>query len=77
MKNKQKKRRAPYTITVSPAGLEQRSAAGSVTSRRKASAARTNGRLGGRPENPEIKRIMQESGVTRQRAHQILKERSG
>lgn len=58
--------------------------AGSSTSARKARAARRNGQLGakhgikgGRPGNPEIKRIMQKRGVTRQRAHQILRKRSG
>ena len=42
-------------------------------------ASQRNGRLGaphgykgGRPGNPEIKRIMHERGVSRQRAHQIL-----
>lgn len=45
-------------------------------------ASQRNGRLGaphgykgGRPGNPEIKRIMQERGVSRQRAHQILSAR--
>ncbi|HEV7523221.1 MAG TPA: hypothetical protein VGP89_19120 [Candidatus Angelobacter sp.] len=33
------------------------------------------GKAGGRPGNPEVKRIMAERGVSRQRAHQILKER--
>jgi hypothetical protein len=50
-------------------------------------ASQRNGRLGaphghkgGRPGNPEIKRIMEERGVSRQRAHQILisrREHSG
>jgi hypothetical protein len=35
-------------------------------------AAHRVGQLGGRPGNPEVKRIMAERGVTRQRAHQIL-----
>lgn len=42
------------------------------TSKRKAEAVRLNGAKGGRPGNPEIKRIMAERGVSRQRAHQIL-----
>jgi hypothetical protein len=32
-----------------------------------------HGIKGGRPANPEIKRIMQRRGVSRQRAHQILR----
>lgn len=46
---------------------------GSVTSRAKVRAARNNGKRGGRPANPAIKRIMRERGVSRQRAHQILR----
>ena len=46
--------------------------AGSATSEAKSSAARANGAKGGRPANPEIKRIMAERGCSRQRAHQIL-----
>ncbi|HKW75349.1 MAG TPA: hypothetical protein VJN64_07475 [Terriglobales bacterium] len=60
--------------------IERARKAGSKTSERKAEAARRNGLLGGphgikggRPANPEIKRIMQERGVSRQRAHQILR----
>lgn len=63
------------SYTLSAAGVDQRSAAGSVTSSRKTRAVRANGRLGGRPGNPEIKRIMQKLGVSRQRAWQILKEK--
>lgn len=58
---------------MSEAKREQLRAAGSVTSSRKAKASRKNGMLGGRPGNPEIRRIMQQRGVSRQRAHQILK----
>ena len=46
--------------------------AGSVTSNAKSLAARTNGKRGGRPANPAIKRIMAERQCSRQRAHQIL-----
>lgn len=49
------------------------SKAGSVSSIAKTAAARENGKHGGRPANPEIRRIMAERGCTRQRAHQILK----
>jgi hypothetical protein len=59
-------------MTLTPAQLDQRRLAAQSTSKRKALAARRNGQLGGRPGNPEIKRIMAERGVTRQRAHQIL-----
>lgn len=47
--------------------------AGSVSTAAKAAAARVNGALGGRPADPRIKAIMAERGVTRQRAHQILR----
>ncbi len=60
---------------ISPAKLAQRVAAGSVTSASKARAARKNGKLGGRPGNPEIKRIQKQLGVTRQRAWVIWKQR--
>lgn len=53
--------------------------AGSTTTPKKSKAARANGRKGGRRPgwgNPEIKRIMQERGVSRQRAHQILSSRA-
>ena len=46
---------------------------GSTTTEAKLSAARSNGKLGGRPGDPRIKSIMAERGCTRQRAHQILK----
>ena len=38
-------------------------------------SSRKNGRHGGRPADPDIKRIMKERGVSRQRAHQIVKAR--
>lgn len=59
-------------MTITPAQLAARLKGAQSTSKRKAKAARLNGAKGGRPANPEIKRIMQERGVTRQRAHQIL-----
>lgn len=46
---------------------------GSATSSAKRRTARQNAKLGGRPGNPEIKRIMQQRGVSRQRAWQIWK----
>jgi hypothetical protein len=49
------------------------SRAGSVRSAAKAEAARANGKRGGRPADPRIKAIMAERGVSRQRAHQILR----
>jgi hypothetical protein len=45
---------------------------GRAATEAKAAAARVNGKRGGRPGDPEIKRIMAARGVTRQRAHQIL-----
>ncbi len=54
---------------------EARRQAGKVSSPKKASASRENGKRGGRPGNPEIARIMEERGCSRQRAHQILKQR--
>jgi hypothetical protein len=53
---------------------ELRSRAGSVTSPRKKRTSRANGKQGGRPGNPAIKRIMRQRGVTRQRAWVIWKE---
>jgi hypothetical protein len=57
--------------------------AGSVSSPAKAAAVRENGKLGaahgikgGRPANPEIKRIMDERGCSRQRAHVIFFKRN-
>ncbi len=52
--------------------IKRAQAAGRITSEAKAVSSRENGKRGGRPGNPEIKRIMQERGVSRQRAHQIL-----
>jgi hypothetical protein len=54
---------------------EAASEAGSVTSKRKARAARKNGQSGGRPGNPAIKRIMRERGVSRQYAWKIWKDK--
>ena len=50
--------------------------AGSITSEAKAIAVRENGKKGGRPGNPAIKLLMAERGITRQRAHQILRSQS-
>lgn len=74
-----------------PLSLEERARkAGSVTSDAKAEscrenasvitprtirASRKNGKLGGRPGNPKIKQIMEERGVSRQRAWQIWKDK--
>lgn len=69
------KSRKKYSYPITTAVRDQRSAAGSVTSRKKARASRENAKKGGRPGNPEIARIMREKGVTRQRAHQILNEK--
>jgi hypothetical protein len=63
------------TYNMSEEALEVRRNAGAAASRRKTRAVRKNGRLGGRPGNPEIKRIMEERGCSRQRAHQILNAR--
>jgi hypothetical protein len=46
---------------------------GSASTSAKRRAARENAQLGGRPGNPQIRRIMEERGVTRQRAWQIWK----
>lgn len=76
---------------LSRAEIEQRRAAGSVssdakvkaaraggrsTSRAKGRAVRENGKRGGRPGNPAIKRIMRERGVTRQAAWKIFRRKS-
>lgn len=65
------KRKNPHAVAL---GRKGGLATAGLTSKRKARAARKNGKLGGRPGNPEIKRIMAALGVTRQRAHQILRE---
>lgn len=72
---KKRKKRAPYDYTMSEAALEQRRAAGNVPSKKRIRTARENGRLGGRPGNPEIKRIMEKLGVSRQRAWQIVNQK--
>jgi hypothetical protein len=46
---------------------------GSIKTPAKAKASRKNGKLGGRPKNPAIKRIMREHKCSRQYAYQILK----
>ncbi|HWF03561.1 MAG TPA: hypothetical protein VHA06_07740 [Candidatus Angelobacter sp.] len=56
--------------------LEYVSQNGSVSSPRKTRAAKKNGQKGGRPGNPEIKRIMQERGISRQRAWVIYRSKA-
>jgi hypothetical protein len=54
--------------------IESARKAGSVTSRRKAAAARKNGKRGGRPvENPAIRALMKKHNCSRQWAYQLLK----
>jgi hypothetical protein len=45
----------------------------SKISRKKLLAARRNGKLGGRPRNPEIAKIMAERGCTRQMASMVVR----
>jgi hypothetical protein len=47
--------------------------AGSVSSPAKADAVRENGKLGGRPRNPEIAKIMAERGCTRAMASLVVR----
>jgi hypothetical protein len=60
--------------------IKLKSKAGSVSSPAKTAAVRENGKRGaahgikgGRPANPEIKRIMAERGCTRQMASMVLR----
>lgn len=48
--------------------------AGSVTSKAKTRTSKENGKQGGRPGNPAIKRIMKQRGVSRQRAWVIFQK---
>lgn len=64
------------TYTLTPEAIAQRQAAAKSTSRRKAKSSRENGRKsknGGRPADPRVKALMLERGISRQRAHQILR----